>query len=241
MDASELSGYSAFNLALHVGDDADTVIAHRKQLADYLKLNDKDIAWLEQVHGTQVVSAESACQRSLTLPLQADASFTVEPRRACTVMTADCLPVLFCNLPEHHEKQIVAAAHAGWRGLASGILSRTLGHFPRTDKVIAWLGPAISQPQFEVGHEVYCAFVEKNPLNRQAFIPATPEAQQSTPSQQSKWLASLTTLARIELQAAGVRAIYGGEHCTVEEKHLLYSYRRDGVQSGRMASFIFIE
>ena len=240
-DTAALSGYALFNLALHVGDESDKVQAHRKQLADYIKLSERDIAWLEQVHGTALVTAESACQSNDTKPLQADASITAESRKACTIMTADCLPVLFCNLPGQDEKQLVAAAHAGWRGLASGILSKTLSRFPKPEHVIAWLGPAISQKHFEVGHEVYRAFVEKNPHNKKAFIAANSAAQQASLTHEAKWMACLYTLATLELQAAGIQAIYGGGHCTVEEQNLFYSYRRDGARSGRMASLIFME
>ena len=236
-----LADYAAFNLALHVGDDPASVLSNRSQLAEYLELNERDIAWLEQVHGTDVIKADLAVQRNDAAPMQADASFTSQTGIACSIMTADCLPVLFCNLPEQDEQQHVAAAHAGWRGLASGILTKTLSRFPRADRVIAWLGPAISQKHFEVGHEVYCAFVEKNPQSSRAFVPANAEAKLPSPTSEAKWLASLTRLAKIELEAAGIKAIYGGEHCTFGEKKLFYSYRRDGEKSGRMASIIFIE
>lgn len=233
--AERLSGYEAFNLALHVGDDADKVAQNRQALADYLKLSDTRIAWLEQVHGTRMVSASAACQAFP--PEQADASHSSDAGIACAIMTADCLPVLFCNLPETDEAQQVAAAHAGWRGLAAGILSQCLAQFPIPEKVIAWLGPAIGQKHFEVGHEVYTAFVQKNPANARAFIPVKQESSNKDP----KWLACLASLARIELEAAGIQAVYGGQWCTAEKPELFYSYRRDGARSGRMASLIMVK
>jgi len=233
--ATTLSGYEAFNLALHVGDDADTVTRNRKSLADYLSLPDMRIAWLEQVHGTHVVSAKTACQSTSLKPLQADASICREAGIACAIMTADCLPVLFCNLPDANETPQVAAAHAGWRGLASGILSQTLAQFPKPAKVIAWLGPAISQSHFEVGEDVYSAFVQKNPNNAHAFI----QTRKSN-SFPAKWKACLYTLARIELEQAGIKQVYGGSWCTFEQEQWFYSYRRDGAVSGRMASLIML-
>ena len=231
-----LSGYQACNLAQHVGDDANQVKQNRKCLADYVDLPDTHIAWLEQVHGTRIVSAPDACQASQTQTEQADASICQEPGFACAIMTADCLPVLFCNLPEAQESQQVAAAHAGWRSLAGGILTQTLMQFPQPEKVIAWLGPAISQAHFEVGQEVYNAFVEKNPDNARAFKPSKADAKRPT-----KWQACLYTLARIELEQSGIKQVYGGTWCTFEQAEWFYSYRRDGAQSGRMASLIMLK
>jgi YfiH family protein len=234
--ASQLdSGYEAFNLALHVGDDAASVIANRTRLATYSGLTDKQIAWLEQIHETDIVQAEDACMHSTGQVIRADASTTSQTGIACTIMTADCLPVLFCNLPEAGELQNVAAAHAGWRGLAAGILSKTLTQFPKPDRVIAWLGPAISQTYFEVGQEVFDAFIAKDPSNACAFKPSN-----ESDSEAPKWHACLYTLARNELTKAGIKAVYGGQWCTYSQQELFYSFRRDGAASGRMASLIMI-
>lgn len=230
-----LTGYDAFNLALHVNDDPERVLYNRQTLAYHLATSPDNITWLEQVHGTDIVSTESITNSSLHKPSIADASNSKTIDQPCTVMTADCLPVLFCNITDNNEAKQVAAAHAGWRGLADGILSKTLSTFSDPESVIAWLGPAISQANFEVGQEVYDCFINKNPENKRAFI-ASPNAS----TKQPKWLASLNELAKIELKQKGIKAIYGGEHCTYEESDLFYSYRRDGAQSGRMASLIML-
>lgn len=226
-----LSGYEHFNLALHVNDNSEQVLINREQLAQHLKIPSANIAWLEQVHGTDIVRVE----KSLSTTAKADASTCTTTQHACAIMTADCLPVLFCNMPNENETQQIAAAHAGWRGLADGILSKTLSRFSNPETVIAWLGPAISQAHFEVGQEVYDAFVDKNTANKKAFIPSL-----NTSKECPKWLASLTDLAKIELNTAGIKAVYGGEWCTFEQSELFYSYRRDGAQSGRMASVIML-
>ncbi|MFT6390021.1 MAG: YfiH family protein [Cellvibrionaceae bacterium] len=228
-----VKGYDYFNLALHVNDDPQHVLKNREKLAQHLKVPSTNIAWLEQVHGTEVVNTEDYINNLV----RADACTSTRPKNVCAIMTADCLPVLFCNIPEpeNNEAQQVAAAHAGWRGLADGILSKTLAGFPQSDTVIAWLGPAISQTHFEVGQEVYDVFVDKNSVNKKAFI-ISPNSSIECP----KWLASLTELAKIELDDAGIKAIYGGDQCTYGQAELFYSYRRDGEQSGRMASLILL-
>ncbi len=226
-----LTGYDHFNLALHVQDDVKQVLNNRQHLADYLQISPQNFSWLEQVHGITVVEAET----SLNKTVKADACTSTTSETVCTIMTADCLPVLFCNIPQENEAQQVAAAHAGWRGLADGILTKTLATFSQAQHVIAWLGPAISQNHFEVGQEVYDAFIKKNPENKKAFK-TSPNTQPAKP----KWLASLTELAKIELAQAGINAVYGGDFCTFEQSALFYSYRRDGARSGRMASLIVI-
>lgn len=226
-----LQGYDCFNLALHVNDDANQVLANRAQLGQHLNISSKSIAWLEQVHGTEIVKAEN----STAITAKADASTSTIPGKVCAIMTADCLPVLFCNFPEPGEPQQVAAAHAGWRGLVDGILSQTLAEFTQAANVIAWLGPAISQTHFEVGQEVYDAFINKNQSNRDAFI-----VSQNSTTTCPKWLASLTELAKIELRDAGIKAVFDSGICSYAHADLFYSYRRDGAVSGRMASLIMI-
>ena len=225
------NGYEHFNLALHVNDDPKQVLINREQLAQHLKIPSSNIAWLDQVHGTNVATIG----KSPNTVTKADASTSISAQHACAIMTADCLPVLFCNIPESGESQQVAAAHAGWRSLAEGVLAKTLAKFDRPETTIAWLGPAISQRYFEVGQEVYERFISKNPANKKAFIPS-----KNSSTEHPKWLASLTELAKIELSEANIKTVYDSEICTYAQSELFYSYRRDGAQSGRMVSLIMI-
>lgn len=211
--------YDSFNLATHVGDDAEAVSTNRKLLNDTLQLPGNPF-WLEQVHGTDVLLVPDSGQT------KADACYTSEKQQVCVVMTADCLPVLFAN----REGTEVAAAHAGWRGLADGILEKTVTQFKSpANNLLAWLGPAISVKAFEVGEEVREIFVNKLPQSETAFKTAQP----------GKWYADLYELARLRLQQAGVTEIYGGEYCTYTDESRFYSYRRDG-QTGRMATLIWV-
>ncbi|WP_415033358.1 peptidoglycan editing factor PgeF [Azonexus sp.] len=239
--------WDGFNLAEHVGDAPEQVAVNRRSLATQLPAAP---CWLAQVHGTQVVDV--ACT---TPGSAADASFSRQSGQVCAVMTADCLPVLFCD----EAATVVAAAHAGWRGLQAGILENTLAAMavpPQT--VLAWLGPAIGPDSFEVGDEVRAAFLES------AALGATEEARKSQsnslkipsgafldacldldvarafrPGAPGKWWCDLYQLARLRLARAGVRAIYGGGFCTVRERERFFSYRRDGI-TGRMASLIWL-
>ncbi|WMC10010.1 purine nucleoside phosphorylase YfiH [Oceanimonas pelagia] len=212
--------WHSLNLGTHVGDHVTSVRTNRERLAACLNLPSEPV-WLEQVHGIRV----------LTLPaendnLTADAVVSRTPGQVCAVMTADCLPVLFCD----EAGTVVAAAHAGWRGLAAGVLEATLLEMkvdPET--VLAWLGPAIGPKAFEVGGEVREAFIGHSGLAEEAFEP-----------QGDKWLADIYHLARLRLAAAGVHHIYGGEYCTLSEPGRFFSYRRDG-QTGRMASLIWLD
>lgn len=213
--------YAGLNLGSHVGDLPTAVAANRQVLTQYCGLN-LPPAWLNQVHGTTVLDL-ALWQGGL---VDADASVSAVPGLAAVVMTADCLPVLFCD----RQGSRVAAAHAGWRGLCDGVLEATLAHFPAPAEVLAWLGPAIGPANFEVGGEVRAAFVGKNPQAASAFVPS---------SHSGKYLADIYALARLRLQAAGVTAIYGGGLCTVAEPHRFFSYRRDG-QTGRQASLIWL-
>ncbi len=211
--------YDTLNLGDHVGDDPRAVAENRRRLREQLSLP-AEPRWLSQVHGCAVADAagEGACE--------ADAAIATAPGQVCAVLTADCLPVLFCDRTGTR----VAAAHAGWRGLADGVLEATLvrlGVAP--DEVLAWMGPAIGPAAFEVGDEVREAFI--------AHDPGAGEALTSAPG--GKWLADLYTLARRRLGAAGVKAVYGGGLCTYSDAERFYSYRRDGV-SGRIASLIWI-
>jgi len=212
--------YDSFNLGTHVGDQPEAVAANREQLR--LLLPDEP-AWLNQVHGTNVVDAAEIGE---TL-LDADASFSRQPGKVCVVMTADCLPVLLCD----DAGSVVAAAHAGWRGLCDGVLEAAVSATavaPAT--LMAWLGPAIGPDAFEVGAEVRAAFIACDPAAAAAF----------TDIGEGKYLADIYQLARQRLAAAGVSRVYGGDYCTVIERERFFSYRRDGI-TGRMASLIWLQ
>jgi YfiH family protein len=212
------SGYASLNPASHVGDDPAHVQANRQILKDMLQLPAEPV-WLQQVHGMRAIKADQA-----SFPQEADASFTDQAGTVCAVLTADCLPVLFCG----DQGKVIAAAHAGWRGLRAGILAETLKVMNCRD-IHVWLGPAIGPDQFEVGDEVRDAFVGDNPSTAAAFRKARP----------GKWLADIYRLARINLSELGIDHIYGGGLCTVTDPQRFYSYRRDGATTGRMASLIW--
>lgn len=222
--------FDSNNLALHVGDSDSAVQANRKSLADSLGLAQQPL-WLDQVHGTQVVYAPAAN----SVP-SADASYSDQPGQASVVMTADCLPLLFCD----RQGTQVAAAHAGWRGLCNGIVRNTVARFRRPDQVLAYLGPAIGPEAFEVGAEVLQAFILGVPqsANRAQQIEAIQAA--FMPTEQDKYLADLCALARAELISCGVGAIYGGDYCTYTDAARFYSYRREA-KTGRMASLVWLK
>ena len=210
--------WDSFNLGDHVGDAPEAVAANRQALRSRLP---GEPVWLKQVHGTFAVNADFGSKN-----VEGDAAYARRPGQVCAVLTADCLPVLFCD----RRGTVVAAAHAGWRGLQAGVLESTLAAMavPGAD-VLAWLGPAIGPRCFEVGDEVRDAFVAADPEAEQAFVPAAA----------GKWLCDIYLLARQRLQRAGVSAISGGGECTVSEAARFFSYRRDGV-TGRMASLIWL-
>lgn len=214
-----MAPWDSFNLGDHVGDDAAHVATNRAALRALLPA---EPLWLQQVHGSAAVDADFAANS-----LVADAAVARQPGRVCTVMTADCLPVLFCD----RAGTVVAAAHAGWRGLVAGVLEATVNQMAvPAGELLVWLGPAIGPKCFEVGDEVRAAFVALDPAAAIAFAPHA----------SGKWLADIYTLARQRLQAAGVGAISGGDFCTVSEADRFFSYRRDGV-TGRMASLIWLD
>lgn len=183
------------------------------------------IVLLTQVHGADVVRLETL--RSAGRPLEADAVVAGETGDICAVRTADCLPVLFCA----RDGGEIAAAHAGWRGLAAGVLENTIAALEtEPSDLLAWIGPAISQPNFEVGDEV-----------REAFLACDAGAAgMFTPNARDRWQADLVGLARRRLAAAGVNAVYGGEWCTYGDAARFHSYRRDP-ECGRLVSFIAID
>ena len=213
-----LAPWDSFNLGDHVGDDPANVAANRAALRAHLPA---EPLWLKQVHGIAVVEAGKSPKVK-----EADAVLTRVPGTVCAVMTADCLPVLFCD----RAGTVVAAAHAGWRGLACGVLEAAVAQMkvPAGD-LLAWLGPAIGPTAFEVGDEVRAAFIAHDALAADAFVGQGP----------AKWLANIYLLARQRLTAAGVTSISGGSRCTCSEAGDFFSYRRDGV-TGRMASLIWL-
>ena len=215
------AAYSSLNLGDHVGDDAQAVQQNRKLYQLNAAMPSVPV-WLNQVHSTTVLRVQGAV---LPAPI-ADASVTASRNVVCTVMTADCLPLLVCD----RDGQQVAAIHAGWRGLCNGIIEQTLAHFQDKSRVMVWLGPAIGPNAFEVGAEVRSAFIRQQATAAQAFHATAND----------KYLADLYLLARQRLHLLGVNAIYGGNYCTYQQAAQFFSYRRDG-QTGRMASSIWLE
>jgi YfiH family protein len=210
--------YASMNLGAHVGDDPDAVVENRERFKAICNLP-AEPRWLSQVHGPDVVHDPDA-------GTEADAAYTASPDTVCVVMVADCLPVLFASA----DGREVAAAHAGWRGLAAGVLENTVAAFAAPAREIrAWLGPAISAPEFEVGDEVRDAFRTADAAAIACFVP----------NERGRWQADLYGLARQRLARAGVTAVSGGGQCTFRDAARFFSYRRDG-QCGRMAAFIFL-
>jgi YfiH family protein len=220
--------YDSNNLAMHVGDSEKDVIDNRTRLKESLALPSAP-CWLDQYHSTEVIDAAAAHGTP-----RADASVSRQAATVCAVLTADCLPVLLCN----RQGNQVAAAHAGWRGLCGGILRKTVATFYHapTD-ILAYLGPAIGPQVFEVGAEVLDAFLANS--QGEGHKQAIRAAFDATTSARGKYLADLYQLARAELNACGVQAVYGGDHCTYSEPRRFFSYRRDPV-TGRNASLIWL-
>ena len=212
--------YSSLNLGGHVKDEEINVDQNRKLLKKDLKLTNDPI-WLEQVHGSTVVELKKSTPKNIT----ADAAYTQHESIVCTVLTADCLPVAFCDQKGNH----IAVAHGGWRGLVSGVLENTLHKFPIAHKeIMCWLGPAIGPNKFEVGKEVVEQFLTKDAKHINAF----------QDQQNGKYLANIYQLAKNILAKEGVTKVYGGVHCTYSESDKFYSYRRDS-ETGRMATLIW--
>ncbi|MCM2307802.1 MAG: peptidoglycan editing factor PgeF [Sulfuritalea sp.] len=211
--------WDSFNLGDHVGDEPQAVAANRALLRRELPA---EPVWLRQVHGTRCVDAATALPR-----IEADASFTRQRGVVCAVLTADCLPVLLCD----DQATVVAIAHAGWRGLAAGVIEATVGAMAApAERLMAWLGPAIGPQAFEVGGEVREIFVADDPQAAGAFVA----------TDKGKWLCDIRRLARQRLDALGIRRIASANSCTLGDADNFFSYRRDGV-TGRMASLIWLE
>lgn len=206
------------NLAVHVGDDPAAVIRHRRILQRRLALPVTP-KWLTQVHGTQVVNYQS-CQAGVT----ADAIWAQSTPSVCSVLTADCLPILLAS----HDGEVIAAVHAGWRGLVAGVVEQTLAALPKPpSQLSAYIGPSISRAHFQVGDDVYKAFAEQDLVDDATF----------TRDQQGKWLADLPLLAERILQSAGVMQVIQSGLCTFSDPR--FSSYRQNPKAGRIASLIW--
>ncbi|MFT5674166.1 MAG: YfiH family protein [Paraglaciecola sp.] len=230
--------FDTLNVGQHVGDDKSIVDENRALLPNY-----QNIVWLQQIHGNRSIELSSDLVGLATPPI-ADASFSRRVKLTCAVMSADCLPVLICN----KQGSCVAAIHAGWRSLASGIIENTLNQMAcDVDQLMAWLGPAISQKHFEVGEIVKNSFYQ----HESAFMPV-PES----PSGELKFMADIYQIAREKLHRKGVEGVFGGEYCTYSQQQKFFSHRRSShlhlqqlnnekqvatVSSGRMVSCIYFE
>ncbi len=224
--------YASFNLGDHVDDELTSVNTNRQALQ--AAIGQESICWLQQIHTTTVVEA------SIANGTQADACYTHLVNQVCNVMTADCLPVFFCN----KQGSEVAVSHAGWRGLHAGILQQTLRRFQcysasqPSNNIMAYLGPAIGQTAFEVGDDVRDAFLSLPHGQLSSACQYFKLKQQSVSG--NKWMADLYGLAKNMLQNMGVVEIYSGDCCTYSQPEKFFSYRRDGV-TGRMANLIWLE
>jgi YfiH family protein len=220
-------GGGGLNLGAGCGDDPRAVAENRARLAACLPSAPR---WLRQVHGTRVHVAAGHGNDASGEP-EADAAVTAHPGAVLAVLTADCLPVLLCDA----RARAVAIAHAGWRGMAGGVIERSVEALRALAggdaQVLAWLGPAIGPRAFEVGEDVVRAFCDADPASAAAFVPA---------SRDGKWFADLYRLARLRLARLGVGDVRGGDHCTVSEPDRFYSHRRDRT-CGRMAALIWLD
>ena len=210
--------HASFNLGLRADDDPRAVAANRAALREHLP---QDPVWLKQVHGASAVRADA-----VTDSPEADAAYTRRAETVCAVMVADCMPVLLCDT----QASVVAIAHAGWRGLSSGVIENTIAAMGvKANDLLAFLGPAIGPAAFEVGADVRDAFLAADAAAAAAF----------TPHREGKWLADLFLLGGQRLARAGVHRIYGGGLCTFSDPARFYSYRRDRT-TGRMAALIWL-
>jgi len=219
--------YDSFNLATHVGDKTEAVEANRARLESDTQV--KQIAWLNQVHGIHTLPVERGFDFS-SVP-EADASWTELPNLACAVLTADCMPVLACNT----QGTKVAAIHAGWRGLAMGVIPQCLSNANlQAGETLIWLGPAIGHCAYRVGEDV------RQHFRQSQYFQNTDVDQAFKPDGDGHFLCSLVDLARMQLYSLGYSGVWGGSECTYTQKDRYFSYRRDG-QTGRMASLVWIQ
>lgn len=219
--------YNGFNLAIHVEDELEAVTQNRALLQSALKLPSSPF-WLDQRHTTKLIELTEDTTLSTPVPPIADASWTTQKEAVSLVMTADCLPLLVTN----KTGSLVSAIHAGWKGLADGIVEKSINRLPEMpENLLVWIGPAIGANAFQVGQDVFDAFVDEQPHLEAFFLPDI--------QQPSKYRANLPGLVKTILNQLGVQSVYGGELCTYEMDELFYSYRREG-KTGRMASLIWI-
>ena len=218
---SSQGSFTNFNLAFHVHDNRNHVLANRILLVNHFNLPSSP-AWINQIHSNISVDADS-----LSSVVSADASYSKKPGVVCAVLTADCLPIFFSN----KKGTVVGVAHAGWKGLVGGVIEsliKSLGL--NNNDLVVHLGPAISQLSFEVGEEVKSLYISKNKNFESCFIRLN-----------KKHYLDLYSAARVVLKSCGIFSISGGDRCTYNESDQYFSYRRDGEKSGRMAHLIWIE
>lgn len=217
--------YDTLNLGSHVGDAAEAVAENRRRVRAFLELP-AEPAWLEQIHGAGVVDLDQVDLDRSAAPARADAAVARRPGKVCAILVADCMPVLFAAV----DGSAIGAAHAGWRGLAAGVLEATVAALAiPPSKLMAWLGPSIGQQAFEVGDDVRDAFVGQDAGAAEAF----------SPNPRGRWQCDLEALVRRRLTALGVRSVHGGGWCTYSDAARFFSYRRDG-RCGRMAALVWL-
>jgi polyphenol oxidase len=217
--------YDSLNVGMQVGDSAEAVRENRGRIRMTLGLP-AEPAWLEQIHGTNVLELEERRQKGKLESAAADAVLTRCSRQVCVIQVADCLPILIAA----QDGSAVAAVHAGWRGLAAGVIEAALAKLAVSPaRLCAWLGPAIGRHHFEVGDEVRAAFIAQ--VDRASSALALNE--------RGRWQCDLAGLARLRLAAAGVASVFGGGWCTYSDRTRFFSYRRDG-RCGRMAALIWL-
>ncbi len=212
--------YNELNLALHVGDIPETVVDNRQILSKQLNLPSEPV-WLEQTHSSNIISIDTSAENVI-----ADGSFTAEQNKVCAIMTADCVPILFCDA----KGTKIAAIHAGWKGICGGIIEKAVNEFSNPDSLLAWIGPCISGQYYEIGMDVYEKFENYSTTLKRAFRQRN----------EDHWYCDLATLVKIILGNSGVTSIYACGLCTYAKDSLFYSYRRDG-NTGRTATLIWME
>ena len=215
-----LPPFDELNLGLHVDDDVKNVLNNRDILSQHLSLT-SDPVWLDQLHSTNIIMVDNH-----TIAASADGSYTIEKNTACTVITADCVPILFCNAGGTK----IAAIHAGWRGISSGIVEKAIRLFSKPNTIYVWIGPCISSDNYEVGKDMYDQCRNKKSILKTAF----------TKKNEDHWYCDLTKMVKTILYRTGVHQIYECGLCTYRMNKLFYSYRREGV-TGRQASMIWME
>jgi polyphenol oxidase len=218
--------FDSLNVGAHVGDAAAAVAENRRRVCAHLQLPAEPL-WLEQVHGTDVIDLDRVRSPASAAPPIADAAIARRAGNVCVMQVADCMPVLFAA----RDASAVAAAHAGWRGLAGGVLEATVARLGvPPEEIMAWLGPAIGPRHFEVGEEVRAAFLEHDAAAAAAF----------SANARGRWQCDLAALARGRLASLAIDAVWGGSWCTYSDPARFFSYRRDG-RCGRMAALMWLE